>query len=83
MVMVKVKRIKKYYYTKLSRNANPQTSYTVGGGAAIATRFCHYAGVHSSYSLATAVFNGVCVSKSILKRVRDISRVPARTLTPF
>jgi len=40
MVMVKVKRIKDYYvyYAKLSRDANPQTSCSVGGCAAIATR---------------------------------------------
>ena len=46
-------------------------------------RSCHYTGFHSSHFHATALFNGVCLSKSILKRVRDVSRVPASTMTTF
>jgi hypothetical protein len=38
MIMVKVKITKKKYYAKLSRNANQQTSYTVGGSNATETR---------------------------------------------
>jgi hypothetical protein len=86
MVMVKVKRIK---IIIMPNSLAMRTHRSLALWAGVLPlkhgeqRSCHRALVHSAHLHATAVINGVCVSKGIVKRVRDISRVPASTMTTF